>query len=82
MQLGARLSSEKLYERMKLNKPNTCCSVIYTVSNNVNVCVMLTPIQSGTTGTPKGVMLSHDNVCCDLPIYTYKQDLVGHMDVQ
>ena len=33
MQLGARLSSEKLYERMKLNKPNTCCSVIYTVSN-------------------------------------------------
>ncbi|XP_065912809.1 long-chain-fatty-acid--CoA ligase ACSBG2-like isoform X2 [Dysidea avara] len=47
MQLGARQSSEKLYERMKLNKPNTCCSVIYT---------------SGTTGTPKGVMISHDNV--------------------
>lgn len=47
MQLGARLSSERLLERMKLNKPNSCCSVIYT---------------SGTTGAPKGVMISHDNI--------------------
>ena len=37
---------EPLLARMKQQKPGNCCTLVYT---------------SGTTGHPKGVMLSHDN---------------------
>jgi long-chain-fatty-acid--CoA ligase ACSBG len=43
---GHRVEDKYLRERMDKVKPGNCCTLVYT---------------SGTTGMPKGVMISQDN---------------------
>ena len=68
MGLGKHVETSVVERVVQAQTPNQCASLVYTVSLTTLVsttpsctCVYLY-LQSGTTGNPKGTMLSHDNV--------------------
>jgi len=60
--LGRSLPDDLLEDRLSRIAVNQCCTLVYT---------------SGTTGNPKGVMLSHDNITFQAKITTKKLKMDG-----